>query len=81
MKNLIVFYLILLGVWGGVNAQTPPVPYDGNDNKTPNSAYHLGRPRKSPAPIGTATLLLLTLGGATLGYKVVKNSKQEKEDK
>lgn len=66
---------------GGVNAQTPPVPYDGNDNKTPNSAYHLGRPRKSPAPIGTATLLLLTLGGATLGYKVVKNSKQEKEDK
>ena len=51
------------------------------NNKTPNSAYHLGRPRKSPAPIGTATLLLLTLGGATLGYKVVKNSKQEKEDK
>ena len=32
-------------------------------------------------PVGTATLLLLGLGGTLVGYKVVKNSKKQKEDK
>ncbi|MBO6116995.1 MAG: hypothetical protein J6P44_00450 [Bacteroidales bacterium] len=30
-------------------------------------------------PIGTATLLMLSLGGATLGYKLYKNNKEEND--
>lgn len=54
----------------------PPIP-----NTPPKRTDNAGREKEEGGAIGTATLLLLSLGGAAVGYKVVKNSKKQKEDK
>lgn len=57
----------------------PPMPgqTSGGSGTTasPNSSKSINR---TSSPIGTATLLMMTMGGAFLGYKV-KKSKKDKE--
>src|SRR5574344_902595 len=52
-------------------AQQPPIPgqTSGGTTASPNSSKSINR---TSSPIGTATLLMMTMGGAFLGYKVKK---------
>lgn len=70
-----------LTLWGGGIFKSDdasdiefPEPEDGDapDRRTTSG--------NQTGPIGTATLLLLGLGGAAVGYKVAKNSKNQKEE-
>lgn len=81
MKSIlrkVVFLIVVLGTTT-LMAQ-PPMPgqTSGGSGTTasPNSSKGINR----SSPIGTATLLMMTMGGAFLGYKV-KKSKKDKEEK
>ena len=58
----------------------PPMPgqTSGGSGTTasPNSSKGINR-TQSTTPIGTATLLMMTMGGAFLGYKVKKSKKDK----
>ncbi|MCH3924242.1 MAG: hypothetical protein LKE30_04915 [Bacteroidales bacterium] len=58
----------------------PPMPgqTSGGSGTTASPNSSKGINRTSSSPIGTATLLMMTMGGAFLGYKV-KKSKKDKE--
>ena len=61
-----------------VKAQTPPRPFDrhdfdGNTNKTENNTVRGG------APVGSATLLLLSMLGCATGAKLYMNNKKKGE--
>lgn len=71
MKRLIVLGILSLLSMQLLMAQ-PPVPTNPDGGfKAPEHSIN----RQAPVPVGTASLLLLTLGGATLGYKIVNNKK------
>lgn len=73
MKRLIVLGILSLLSMQLLMAQ-PPVPTNPDGGfKAPE--HSINRQQARPAPVGTASLLLLTLGGATLGYKIVNNKK------
>ncbi|MBP3253485.1 MAG: hypothetical protein J6M30_03140 [Bacteroidales bacterium] len=75
MKKTIVKILAISILMAGsvcVNAQTPPKP-----SKKPSSQAQQSIHRVEKGPVGTATLLMLGLGGAALGYKLKKNKEQE----
>ena len=73
MKNmkLLLAAVIMLFTIGGVNAQ-PPVP--GSNGSSPMTPQQSKQSINREAPIGTATLLMLGLGGAVLGLKIRKNN-------
>ena len=74
MKKTIVKILAISILMAGsvcVNAQ-PPKP-----SKKPSSQAQQSIHRVEKGPVGTATLLMLGLGGAALGYKLKKNKEQE----
>lgn len=61
-----------------VEAQTPPKPFgssefNDNTNKTENNTVRGG------APVGSATLLLLSMLGCVTGAKLYMNSKKKGE--
>lgn len=71
MKRLIVLGILSLLSMQLLMAQ-PPVPTNPDGGfKAPEHSIN----RTPRGPVGTASLLLLTLGGATLGYKIVNNKK------
>lgn len=71
MKRLIVLGILSLLSMQLLMAQ-PPVPTNPDGGfKAPEHSIN----RQTRGPVGTASLLLLTLGGATLGYKIVNNKK------
>jgi hypothetical protein len=53
----------------------PPTPNTGGSG--PTSSNSINRPHNTP--VGTATLLMLGMGGAFLGYKVKKSKKENKD--
>lgn len=57
---------------GGTNENS-----SSNDNTDGTSGYG---DRKSSAPIGTATALLLSLGAGYTGYKIIKKRKEEDKE-
>lgn len=74
-KILTTLILIIIPIF--LIAQQPPIPgqTSGGTTASPNSSKSINR---TASPIGTATLLMMTMGGAFLGYKV-KKSKKDKE--
>lgn len=87
MKKLAVFLAAIAlttGVFAQVGPAIPQTPIDWFDEKvdlnqewgngkTPESTTGIRRDR---APLAPATLLLLGLGGAVVGTKVVRNRKK-----
>ena len=70
MKRLIVLGILSLLSMQLLMAQ-PPVPTNPDGGfKAPEHSIN-----RQDGPVGTASLLLLTLGGATLSYKIVNNKK------
>ena len=61
-----------------LTAQTPLQPPMPSTNPT-NEANPAGTTLRSTAPVVPATLLLLGLGGATVGTIVYRNSKKKEE--
>jgi hypothetical protein len=56
----------------------PPVPGgNGSTGTTPTPEDSINRSHNTP--VGTATLLMLGMGGAFLGYKVKKSKKENKD--
>lgn len=81
MKKVAVF-LAAIAVSVSVLADPPTKQIDwfggagyGNADEAENGTG-IRRQKSSPAPIAPATLLLLGLGGAVVGTKVVRNRKK-----
>ncbi|MEE0267802.1 MAG: hypothetical protein UD103_07485 [Bacteroidales bacterium] len=87
MKKVAIF-LAAIALTTGVFAQVPDLPQAPKDwfneqvtdhpsweeeGKTPESTTGI---RRNRAPLAPATLLLLGLGGAVVGTKVVRNRKK-----
>ena len=72
-KLLTTLILIIIPIF--LIAQ-PPIPgqTSGGTTASPNSSKSINR---TSSPIGTATLLMMTMGGAFLGYKVKKSKKDK----
>ena len=74
MIKKVIFMLALSMFCVDIMAQpTPNAP-------STNDATQFGIRRSMPAPIAPATLLLLGLGGATVGTMVYRNSKKGGEE-
>ena len=69
MKKLTLLVTVLACMTASLIAQPPPPPSVDPDSP------HQGSINRTP--VGTATLLMLGLGGAVLGYKLKSNSKRE----
>jgi hypothetical protein len=54
----------------------PPTP--NTNGSAPTSSNSINRSHNTE-PVGTATLLMLGMGGAFLGYKVKKSKKENKD--
>lgn len=54
----------------------PPAPGQGGDGTAPSQGSSMNQ--SQTGPIGTATLLVLSLGAGAIGYKVHKNRKENK---
>ncbi len=72
MKKLALLVTVLTCMTASLIAQPPPPPDD------PGDAGGSGLNR-TESPVATATLLMLGLGGAVLGYKLKSNSKREED--
>lgn len=58
----------------------PPTPPAGGTGHTDAPDYNNGANTiNREGPVGTATLLMLGMGGAFLGYKVKKSKKENKD--
>lgn len=89
MKKVAIF-LAAIALTTGVFAQVPDLPqkpidwfgemYDPDNNLSPEErlqgAEETTGIRRNRAPLAPATLLLLGLGGAVVGTKVVRNRKK-----
>ncbi|MDR0956651.1 MAG: hypothetical protein LBL77_02160 [Endomicrobium sp.] len=70
-KTIFVFTLMTFGITGTILVGAPQPPSQhGNTTNQPVS--------QGAAPIGTATLLMLGLGGAYIGGRIYYNRKKEK---
>ncbi|MDR0971943.1 MAG: hypothetical protein LBM25_06140 [Bacteroidales bacterium] len=72
IKNIFCLVVLIISVAITSNAYSAPQP--------PNHPTTHGMEGDQPAgtaPIGTSTLLLLSLGGAYMGVKLYKSKKQE----
>ncbi|MEE0889586.1 MAG: hypothetical protein U0L57_05180 [Bacteroidales bacterium] len=75
MKKLICFICILFGM-NVLLAQQPPRPPEKPRTGAIGGGYDNTRLRGERAPITPATLLLLGLGGATVGATIIRNTKK-----
>lgn len=79
MKIKKLLLIAAFAVCSAVTAQAdPPMPFgshdfNGNTNKTENNTV------KGGAPVGSATLLLLSMLGCVTGAKLYMNSKKKGE--
>lgn len=76
MKKLLTILILIIPIF--LMAQ-PPIPgqTSGGSGTTASPNSSKGINRTSSSPIGTATLLMMTMGGAFLGYKVKKSKKDK----
>lgn len=72
MKKFAILILALICV-NAVMAQPRPMLFSTNDTQ---GNTNIRNPNPNGAPIAPATLLLLGLGGAAVGAKVVRNTKK-----
>lgn len=77
MVKKVIFMLALSMFCVDIMAQPQPPSEPTNPNDNPFNAQNNGIRR---APIAPATLLLLGLGGATVGTMVYRNSKKGGEE-
>lgn len=75
MKRLVFLVTVLIFMATTLLAQPPkpPTGMGSGDNTQDKTSMN----RDEDVPVGTATLLMLGLGGAFLGYKVKSNRKQK----
>lgn len=72
MKKFAILILALICV-NVVMAQPRPMLRNSNDTQ---GSTNIRNPNPNGAPIAPATLLLLGLGGATVGTMVIRNTKK-----
>lgn len=75
MKKIKKFTVLILALMcaNAVSAQPRPTLLNSNDTQ---GSTNIRNQNPNQAPIAPATLLLLGLGGATVGTKVISNTKK-----
>lgn len=78
MKRKILAIMVCLGFCTVLSAQTPPVP-DIETVNNANARTVTGLNKQLNPPLAPATLLLLGLGASVTGYRIYRNTKQNKD--
>jgi hypothetical protein len=78
MKRKILAIMVCLGFYTVLSAQTPPIPDIGTVNNA-NARTVKGLNKQLNPPLAPATLLLLGLGASVTGYRIYRNTKQNKD--
>lgn len=76
MRKKFLMIIACIGFCTAINAQVPPTP---STDPTNTANQGIRGTTDENAPIVPATLLLLGLGGATVGTMVYRNSKKKEE--
>ena len=78
MKRKILAIMVCLGFCTVLSAQAPPIPDIGTVNNA-NATTVTGSNKQFNPPLAPATLLLLGLGASVTGYRIYRNTKQNKD--